>query len=194
MGVNRSRNGPKPERPFFFVSNHISWLDSIVFSAELGAVFVPDAGIQKWPVIGPLLAALGMVFINRKMLRDIRRAGRKLMRHYGTGEGIVFFPEADTTDGTDIKPFRPGLFEGPCEAGIPVYWGILHYTVSPPWGPASKRIAWTDWTPFPVHAFRALKCRRCTAGITYGPVPVYGPDRKSVSSTIERKIKNGLMR
>ena len=50
---------------FLTVSNHVSWLDIFVINAVAPMRFVAKADIRDWPLVGPLCAGTGTIFIER---------------------------------------------------------------------------------------------------------------------------------
>lgn len=47
------------------VSNHLSYLDILAFSAALPCVFVSKAEVQRWPIFGRYARWAGTVFVRR---------------------------------------------------------------------------------------------------------------------------------
>ena len=47
------------------ISNHVSYLDIIVFAALKPCVFVSKAEIAQWPVLGWMTTMAGTVYVNR---------------------------------------------------------------------------------------------------------------------------------
>lgn len=180
-GIRVLRQGRPPVAAALLASNHLSWADSFVYLGENGGRFIADHRYREVPVLGTVLSAVGVLFINRRSLRDVRTVGAKLERGMRHGEGFVVFPEADTSRGGGVLPFRPGLFEPAVRAGLPVGWAALRYETATGWPPASVVICWADWTPLILHMYRALYPTRTIAEIVYGKEAQVGKDRKSLA-------------
>lgn len=116
------------------VANHTSWLDAFVLRALLpagrAAHFVAKAEIRHWPLIGWLLERHGCLFVDRRVGRHLLRLNAEIGERLARGQGVAFFPEGTTTDGTGLLPFRPALFEPAVRGGHPVQAFAIGYSDS----------------------------------------------------------------
>ncbi|WP_024304104.1 1-acyl-sn-glycerol-3-phosphate acyltransferase [Pseudogulbenkiania sp. MAI-1] len=93
------------------VANHVSWLDIFVLNSATVSRFVAKQEIRRWPVAGWLVSSAGTVFIDRNSRRDASRVNQHLARALENGGCMAVFPEATTSDGSVLLPFKPSLFE-----------------------------------------------------------------------------------
>jgi 1-acyl-sn-glycerol-3-phosphate acyltransferase len=97
-------------KAILFASNHASYLDVPVLGASLPAIFAAKGDVAGWPVMG-LIARLGdTLFVERKR----SSAGLFALQMEGRlkkGCPVVFFPEATSSDGLRVLPFRSAGFE-----------------------------------------------------------------------------------
>ena len=192
LGVRVTVCGPLPTAPRFVVSNHLSYLDVIVYIRLLGCVFVSMAEVDGWPLIGTLARGVNTVFINRKRRRDVVRVNAEIMRAIRRGNGIMAFPESTTTFGDTLLPFRSALLQPAVELKIPIHYAAIAYA-TPRDGPrAEDSVCWVDDTPFAVHALRLLRLRWVDATVTFGGAPITGTDRRQLGSSLHDAVK-GLM-
>ncbi|MTI11435.1 lysophospholipid acyltransferase family protein [Curvivirga aplysinae] len=101
---------PCDEKNVMYVSNHVSYIDIPVMGTELNAWFVAKSEVRGWPGFG-FLAELGKtVFIERRSRRaaDQKNQFAELLSQ---GRNLIVYPEGTSTDGTDVAPFKPTLFE-----------------------------------------------------------------------------------
>lgn len=189
-GIRVTRRGSRPTGARLLVSNHLSWADSFVFLGESGARFVADSVYREVPVLRTVLAAVGMLFINRKSLREIRDVGAHVGRGVLAGDTLMIFPEADTTRGAAVNRFRPGLLEPAATAELPVWWAALRYQTPAGWPDASRVVAWADWTPLLVHMYRAFHVPMIVAEICYGAEPIAASSRKVLALRLERAVRS----
>lgn len=105
------RGQPVLQAPVLWVSNHVSWLDIYVLNSVRATAFVAKAEIRAWPVIGWLVAGAGTVFIDRRQRQAVQRASQDMRARFDRGEAVGLFPEGTTSDGSDVMPFYPSLFE-----------------------------------------------------------------------------------
>lgn len=92
-----------------FVSNHLSYLDIFILGAILKASFVAKREVAGWPVIGFLAKLQQTAFIDRSR----HAAGREkdsLNGMINSGKSLILFPEATSTNGHDVVPFRSSFF------------------------------------------------------------------------------------
>src|SRR5215216_804783 len=65
--------GAPPLAPFFLVSNHLSYVDIVVFASQLCCSFIAKKDVARWPVIGLMCKSIGTIFIDRENRKDITR-------------------------------------------------------------------------------------------------------------------------
>jgi 1-acyl-sn-glycerol-3-phosphate acyltransferase len=110
-GISVTVHGkPAQGRSVLFASNHASYLDVPVLGACLPAVFAAKGDVAQWPVVG-FLARLGDTqFVERKQSLA-RSFALALQNRLKRGSSVVFFPEATSSDGLRVLPFRKAGFE-----------------------------------------------------------------------------------
>jgi 1-acyl-sn-glycerol-3-phosphate acyltransferase len=142
-----------------FVANHVSWLDIFALNAAAPLYFVSKAEVAGWPGIGWLARATGTEFI----ARDRREAGRQraaLSARVAAGHRLLFFPEGTSTDGLQVLPFKPTLFEaflnGDAEGVVQPVSVIWHA----PEGADPRIYGWWGEMEFGPHFRAVLSARR----------------------------------
>ena len=113
---------------FSLVSNHVSWIDIQVIESIVHCRFISTSEVFAWPVIGKMAQASGSLFIDL----DNPRTGTKKIVDQMTpllkaGEAICFFPEATSTDGRQILPFKSNLFQSAILSNTPVVPVAIRY-------------------------------------------------------------------
>ncbi|ASK26714.1 1-acylglycerol-3-phosphate O-acyltransferase [Neisseria chenwenguii] len=109
------------------VANHVSWLDIFAMSALIPASFIAKQEVAEWPVLGKMGANAGTVFINRNSRRDIEPTNQAIAAALRAGRNVSFFPEARTSSGRDILPFKAALFQSAIDADAPIQAVTLRY-------------------------------------------------------------------
>jgi 1-acyl-sn-glycerol-3-phosphate acyltransferase len=108
------------------VANHLSTLDILALSACRPAVFVTSQEIRE-SMLGYLVAAGGCEFVDRRTTRHLKREIRHLAHLLRQGYTVVVFPEATTSDGSSVLPFKRALVEAAVLAGQDVHPTCLIY-------------------------------------------------------------------
>lgn len=109
------------------VANHVSWLDIFAVCALCPSSFIAMQEMKKWPILGRIAANAGTVFIDRKNRKNIEPINNAIADSLKNGQNVCFFPEAGTSPGTDIRPFKAALFESALLAKAPVQPVSLRY-------------------------------------------------------------------
>jgi lyso-ornithine lipid O-acyltransferase len=111
FGLRISVKGiPSSNRPLIVVANHTSWLDIIVISSFLPAIFVTQHEVASWPIIGRLAQLSPSIFVNRDRRLEILKTISSISEELAAGEVVAIFPEGTSTSGEEVLPFRSALF------------------------------------------------------------------------------------
>ena len=96
---------------FLIFSNHISWLDIIIYNSLHPMVFIAKDDVKKWPFIGFLASQTNTIFINRKKPSDVKNITNSIDNDLLNSEHICIFPEGSSTDGARLLRFKSNLFQ-----------------------------------------------------------------------------------
>jgi len=184
MGMRLHVEGKPPKPPFYLVSNHVSYVDILVMSNLVGPVFVAKGDMETWPLWGKMMSSAHQIFIWREDLREIIRVNKLIdavleQRH----DGICVFPEATTTKGDHVLPFKPALIQPAVRHGVPITYASIWYAERPrARGPVSEVVAWwRDDDPFLRHICELLRNPGFDCYVRFGRYPIVGTDRKVVA-------------
>jgi len=156
------------------ISNHLSYLDIMVFASLSPCVFISKVEVESWPVIGWMTTMSGTVYVTRGKGGSAREAGSGMRSAAGAGLPVVLFPEGTTSNGDTILKFHTGLLAEAVKVEQPVTAAFLQYSLTEDNGPMSPRddIAfWGDQPMFP-HVFRFLSLRGVRADVTIASEPI----------------------
>jgi 1-acyl-sn-glycerol-3-phosphate acyltransferase len=188
IGMRRRRVGPAPSGPCMLVCNHQGWVDVLFLAAELGAVFVSKAEIRGWPVLGHMSEKMGTLFVAREAKRELPEVNRTIARSLEEGEIIAIFPEATSTTGASMLPFRAPLFESAANARARVQCAAIRYRT----GRDPERgslVGWGDAMPFGRHVARLLGLRGFDAEVALSSIVLESTDRKELAAEAEREVR-----
>lgn len=189
LAVRLSVEGSAPSPPFLLVSNHLSYLDILVLGSRAPMVFVSRADVAGWPVLGRLARQVGTLFVDRERRRDIPRVVEAMQARLAEQLGVTLFPEATSSDGSDVLPFRAPLLEPAARSGLPVWYASLSYATPTGSPPARLAVCWWADMTFPGHVFGLLRLPRVSARVTFGLNPVASDDRKVLAEALWQAIR-----
>jgi len=193
LGVRIRAEGAAPPRPFFLVSNHLSYLDVVVYAALGPARFVAKREVRDWPGVGFLAWAMATIFVDRRSGRDARRALDALAGAVAEGDGVILFAEATSTAGREVRPFRPALLEWAAQAAYPVHFASLSYR-TPPHGPgADQAVCWWGDMTFGPHLLELCRLPWIEATVRFGGEPIEDTDRKRLAERLHRAVSAHLI-
>ena len=132
--------GSRSHTPGLLVANHLSYLDILVFGALAPTVFVAKMEVRSWTLIGWFARMGGAIFLDRWKLRAWPEVVEKVESALQAGELVAAFPEATTTDGSELLPFRPAMFEGAIRQRTPVTAAHIWYTLED--GSFGRSLCW----------------------------------------------------
>jgi 1-acyl-sn-glycerol-3-phosphate acyltransferase len=157
------------------ISNHLSYLDIIVFAALSPCVFCSKAEIRHWPILGWMTTMAGTVFVERGRGGSALRAGGEMKSAAEAGLPVVFYPEGTTSNGRQLLPFHSGLLAQAIAAEEPITPAFLRYTLDQDNGPKitveDDVCYWGDVNML-AHIYRFLGLRGVHAHVHIAPEPI----------------------
>ncbi len=172
------------------ISNHLGYLDIVVFAATVNATFVSKKEVAHWPLIGPLVRLLGTIFVDRTRPRDVARVNGLIDDALGAGRGVIVFAEGTSSGGDDVLPMRPSLL-GPAAGGrYPVRYARLAYATSKGAPAARDAVCWWGDAEFLPHAWGLFRIPRIDALLHFGRESVANDNRKELALTLHERIRS----
>ncbi len=174
MGIRIGVMGVFPERGAV-ISNHLSYLDIVVFAALHPCVFVSKAEIKGWPVVGWMTTMSGTVYVERGHGGSAMRARKGMQDAVDAGLPVVFFPEGTTSNGNGLLKFHSGLLSQAIDTGSPVTAAYLRYSFAVDNGPdvslTEDVCYWGNRNMLP-HVFKFLGLRGVRAEVRFAEEPI----------------------
>jgi len=181
--------GEVPEPPFFLVSNHLSYVDIMIYFNTLKTTFVSKAEVKNWPIIGFMAKTLGIIFIDRRRKSDVARVNRSVADQITEYKGVVLFPEGTTSSGESLLPFKPSILEHPAKSKMPVHYAYITYETGPKDKDAEQTVCWWNDEPFGSHFFNFAANRSTVAKIHFGDETLQRDDRKELAAELYQKVE-----
>jgi len=160
-------NAAEIEPHALFVSNHISWLDTIILNHAKPLSFIARHDIIDWPFIGTFTDRMHSVFVDRTNKFHAYRSIPNIEARLKEGRSVMVFPESTTSDGTGVLPFYPMFYEAAVRTGLKVQPLAIRYVDEK--GQHLKAPAFIDDDSFVDTLSRILMLDRVYAEITVLP-------------------------
>lgn len=193
-GYHVRTEGTPPKSPFVLVSNHLSYVDVVVYIALVSGVFISMAEVRSWPILGFMARHMNTMFINRQDRRDTIRVNHAIEQAVDAGYGVTLFPEGTTSTGEDVLPFGAALLEPMARRQIPVHYATIRYEATHDEPSPARTVCWIDDTPFAAHVMRVLRLRRTNVRVQFCDEPLVSKDRKELAIGLQNAIHARIRR
>ncbi|MFZ0793440.1 MAG: lysophospholipid acyltransferase family protein, partial [Candidatus Korobacteraceae bacterium] len=185
IDVRLQVEGALPARGLI-VSNHLSYLDILVYSSALPCVFVSKAEVEDWPIFGPYARWSGSVFVQRHDRGDAARANVSVGESLKDGVPVVLFPEGTTTDGQRVLRFHSTMLQPAIDNALPITPCAIGYELDD--GHASREVCWWGDMEFLPHVWNLLGKKSVQARIVFGEPLSAESDRKELSAMLHAEV------
>jgi len=188
MNVELELEGELPAGPAMLVSNHVSWLDPLVIGSLTPVSVLAKEDIRSWPVLGALTRAGQAVYIRRGR-HHTQRATQQLNELLSQGRKVMFYPEATTSDGTELFFFFPRLFAAARQQQVAVQPVAMSY----PLDREESVAAYIDQVAFLPHFWRVLRSQRIIVRVQLlEPLDATNIARRELAERSKLAIANAL--
>ena len=152
--------GDIPRGVALLVANHVSYLDPLAILPACPALPVANGAILGWPIVGPIGAALGVVFVRRADPSARATTLRRIHDLLASETSVLNFAEGATMRGEHLGPLWRGAFGIARRLSVPVVPVAIRYR-----DPAS---AWTSESTFLPHYWRTAGAPRIDVAVRFG--------------------------
>lgn len=185
FGVEFASDGPVPVTGLL-VSNHLSYLDILVYSSLTPAAFVSKSEVMGWPVFGWFARMAGTIFVRRTRRLEAGMVGDEIRRVMSEGQLVVLFPEGTSTNGREVLPFKSSLLEPATNPEHQLHVACIAYALAD--GSAEDDVCyWGDATFFP-HFLKLMTKERIRARVQFAPIPKPAGDRKQLAQHLHTEV------
>jgi len=106
----------KAEKNYLILANHLSYLDVLLLSATKPSCFITSVEIKNTPGLGLLTELGGCLYVERRDKSNISNEIKEITDALRDGLNVVIFPEATSTNGSSVLPFKRSLLTAAIEA------------------------------------------------------------------------------
>lgn len=178
---------------YFMVCNHMSYLDLLFLGSGEPTVFVTSVELRDSPFLGDIAKYGGAYFVDRRDRSKIPGEVKDLANLLKEKMNVFVFPEATSTHGMHIIPFKRAMFGAAIEAGVDVLPICLRYEAidGEPFNEHNKdRICWYGDMTFLPHFAQVMSLKSLKVTVTYlEPISVKQfPDRHMLADAAYNQI------
>jgi 1-acyl-sn-glycerol-3-phosphate acyltransferase len=191
LGIRWSVEGALPPDGAV-VSNHLSYLDILLYGAVQPFVMVAKSEVRGWPLIGWLTARAGTVFVVRSGgPSTYPGVNRAMAEAYRSRLPVLFFPEGTTTDGSEVLPFRRGLFHSVLNEGVALRTAAVAYSIEDSAGgtTVADDVCWWGDALLAPHVFRLAGIEEVRATLRFGSEVTDRRDRFVLSEQARGRVQ-----
>jgi len=166
------------------VSNHLSYLDVLLFSSVAPCTFVAKSEVRNWPVVGMAARTAGAIFVERSRIQGARVANGQLEHSLRDGIPVVLFAEGTSSGGSSVLPFRSPMIEPAVRLGAVVTPACISYGLED--GSVERDICyWGDMVLVP-HLLKLLTKERIHGRVCFGE-PIEGYVGRKQAAALARQ-------
>ncbi|MCU1333735.1 MAG: 1-acyl-sn-glycerol-3-phosphate acyltransferase [Candidatus Angelobacter sp.] len=187
MGVRIEVTG-SPATAGLIASNHLSYLDIIVYSAIAPCAFVSKREVRAWPAVGWIATLAGSIYLDRSRRSETQTIQPEMQSALAGGLRLFLFPEGTSSDGSSVLPFHSSLFQPAVDLKIPVSAASIAYTI-PDGAAATEACYWGTMSLFP-HLVGLLGKHSVIAKVKFSPDRFLFSDRKQASARMHEQVEH----
>ena len=189
IGLQLHQRGTPPSSGMI-VSNHLSYLDILAYSALVPCVFVAKNEVANWPILGLFARMAGTIFVDRTRRMRLVETNLQIAEALHSGTVVVLFPEGTSSDGETVLPFRSSLLDPATQARCTVAPAAIGYQLDD--GSVPDEVCyWRDMTLLP-HLLNLFTKRAVRTDVGFelveaGPLP---PSRKDAGKQLHDQVSS----
>jgi 1-acyl-sn-glycerol-3-phosphate acyltransferase len=185
LHVNIEVAGTVPSRGLL-VSNHLGYVDILVFASLTPATFVAKREVRSWPVFGWFARLAGTVFVDREKRFQAFEATNEIEAALKTDVLVILFPEGTSSNGRTVLPFKSSLLEPAARHRPLLSAGHIRYELDDG-DPGEEVCYWKDMVLLP-HLINLLSKPRVRAFVRFTEVRSDSGDRKAIARELYSEV------
>ena len=186
MGITFEVAG-SPIAAGLIASNHLSYLDILVYSAIAPCAFVSKREVRSWPAVGWIATLAGTIYVDRSRRSETHAIQPEIQSALNAGLRLFLFPEGTSSDGSRIMRFHSSLFQPAVDLKAPVSAAHIAYTM-PDGDPGTEACYWGTMHLFP-HLINLLGKHSVTAAVNFSPNIFRFTDRKQAAQQMQQEVE-----
>ena len=177
----RCRVRGTPPTQGLVVSNHLTYLDVLIYGAAVPSVFVSKIEVSRWPFFGWLTRSAGTLYVDRSSLASAEAVSLEIVGGLRRPIPVVIFPEGTSTDGAGVLRFHSRLFEPAVAAGAPITAAAIRHSSGD--GTPESELCWYGDAEFLADLWKVFGVRGWQAEVQFGEPRIYSDRRSAADAT-----------
>ena len=186
MGIHVEVAG-SPAVAGLIASNHLSYLDIVVYSAIAPCAFVAKREVRAWPAVGWIATLAATIYVDRSRRSETHAIQPEIQSALAAGLRLFLFPEGTSSDGSRVLPFHSSLFQPAVDLQVPVSAACIKYTI-PDGVAATEACYYGDMKLFP-HLLNVLGKHSVIARVTFSSNSFLFSDRKQAALKMHEEVE-----
>lgn len=121
------KNKPADDQKFLLVSNHMGFVDILMLASCFPSVFVTSVEMKETPFLGLLTEMGGCIYVERRSRTRIVEEMHSIVESLRKGFKVVLYPEATSTNGEQVLPFKKTLMMAAAHAEVPIQPVVVNF-------------------------------------------------------------------
>jgi 1-acyl-sn-glycerol-3-phosphate acyltransferase len=169
-------------------SNHLSYLDILVYTAIAPCAFVSKSEVRAWPAVGWIATLAGTIYVDRSRRSETHTIQPEIQSALARGLRLFLFPEGTSSDGSSVLPFHSSLFQPAVDLKMPVSAASISYAI-PDGSAATEACYWGTMSLFS-HLINLLGKHSITAKVKFSENTFIFSDRKQASLKMHEEVEH----
>lgn len=186
MGIRVQVTG-SPAAAGLVASNHLSYLDILVYSAVAPCAFVAKREVRAWPAVGWIATLAGTIYVDRSRRSETHTIQPEIQSALAAGLRLFLFPEGTSSDGSRVLPFHSSLFQPAVDMHVPVSAASIEYAI--PDGNAAIEACYFGTMKLFPHLLNLLGKHSVIAKVNFSPDSFFFADRKQASLKMHEEVE-----
>jgi len=176
-----------PAAAGLIASNHLSYLDILVYSSIAPCAFIAKREVRSWPAVGWIATLARTVYVDRSRRSETHAIQPEIQSALAAGLRLFLFPEGTSSDGSRVLSFHSSLFQPAIDLQVPVSAACIEYTI-PDGVAATEACYYGDMKLFP-HLLNVLSKHSVIARVTFSSNSFLFSDRKQASLKMHEEVE-----
>lgn len=121
------KNLPPESQHCMVVSNHMGFVDILMLASTYPTIFVTSNEMRETPFLGLLTEMAGCIYVERRSRTKILEELKHIASYLKKGFRVTLYPEAQSTNGEQVLPFKKTLLMAASEAGVPIQPVVINF-------------------------------------------------------------------